>query len=333
MRILSIGIIAGLLFTACSSEDEVVLQKNSGRAQGTFYNISYKAPSGVDYHRQIDSILFAVDLSLSAWNSNSTLTAVNRQETDSTADPLFNDVIHRGLQISQSTHGAFDMTIAPLVNVWGFGAEDRVVPDSATVDSLMRLCGYRKVKHEMSGKIFRPQGLKFDVNAIAQGYSVDLIAQYLESKGIRDYLVEVGGEMRALGTNMKGSAWVVGIDKPSETIQEERFQVIIYLDSLSLATSGNYRKFFVDEETGAKYSHTIDPSTGYPVRDRLLSASIIAPDCMTADAIATACMVMGLDKAKAYIEADPKLEAYFVYFDLKGEWETWNSKGFEALIK
>ncbi len=324
--------LGAILLSACT-DNEPLLMKYAGRAQGTTYSVSYKLDSAVDYHTQVDSILFAVDRSLSAWNPNSTLSKINRREIDSTVDPLFWSVLTTGKNISRETDGAFDMTIGPLVNLFGFGPVEKGAVDSTLVDSLLRLTGWDRVAYYKSGKIEMPEGMTIDVNAIAQGYSVDLIAEFFDANGVKDYLVEVGGEMRARGTNLDDEAWVVGIDKPSEEIQEERFQVIIGLDSAALATSGNYRKFWVDEETGVKYSHTIDPETGYPARDRILSASIIADDCMTADAMATACMVMGIDKARQFIESRDDLEAYFVYSGLTGEWEVWRSTGFELLEK
>lgn len=323
-----------LVLAACTGPDaDSVLRINRGATQGTTYSISYRVEAGVDYQSAIDSILFAIDRSLSAWNQYSTLSRVNKGEIDSVNDPLFTAVVRRGLVISAETDGYFDMTIAPLVDAWGFGADGRESLDSSRVDTLLLQTGYRRLILQPSGRILKASGMRIDVNAIAQGYSVDVIAEWFNKRGVSDYLIEVGGEMRARGVNLKGEPWVVGIDKPSEEIQEQRFQVIIGLDSTSLATSGNYRKFFVDETTGVKYAHTIDPHTGYPVRHRLLSVSVLADDCMSADAYATACMAMGLDKARAFIEGLDGVEAYFVYSGLTGEWETWSTAGFQEVVK
>lgn len=333
MRLFSLGVILSFLVSCGNGDSDMVLRVNKGPTQGTTYSISYQVPSGVDYQRSIDSILFDIDRSLSAWNPKSTLSKFNRGELDSTLDSHFMHTMLRSVEIARETDGAFDMTIAPIVNLWGFGAENRSEIDSSSVDSLLKVVGWQKLQIEKSGRYVRPAGLKVDVNAIAQGYTVDVIARFLDSKEVTDYLIEVGGEMRARGENIRGDVWIVGIDKPSEQIQQERFQVIIGLDSAALATSGNYRKFWVDEETGVKYSHTIDPSTGYPVRDRLLSVSIIASDCERADAIATACMVMGLDKARKFVENTADIEGYFVYSGLTGDWEVWRSAGFQKLEK
>lgn len=318
------------IVSSCAQNDDYIITIQ-GNTQGTSYKILYVTDSVIRYNEEVDSILFAVDRSMSAWNPHSVLSKLNRGDIDSISDPLFKAVILRGQEISKMTNGAFDMTIAPLVNAWGFGAEDRDQLDSALVDSLLGVTGYKRFHLLSNGRIHRPAGMQLDVNAIAQGYSVDLLAEFLESKGIYNYLVEVGGEMRANGRKYEGRSWLVGVDKPTEQIQEERFQVTLDLDTAALATSGNYRKFFVDEETGVKYSHTIDPTTGYPVRHRLLSATIISEDCITADAIATACMVMGLDEAKAFIQDHPELDAYFIYSDIAGEFQEWWTPGFEKM--
>lgn len=328
LRILSF-ISAFALLVSCANRDGYIVTLQ-GNTQGTTYRILYVVDQPTRYNQEVDSILFAVDRSMSAWNPHSTLSKVNRG-MDSLLDPMFQTVIRRGLEVSRITDGAFDMTVAPLVNAWGFGAEERTEVDSTVIDSLLSISGYKRLHLLSSGRLHRPKGMKIDVNAIAQGYSVDLVADFLESKGIFNYLIEIGGEMRANGTKFGDNSWVVGIDKPMETIQEERFQITLYLDSISLATSGNYRKFIVDEETGIKYSHTIDPHTGYPVSDRLLSATILTKDCMTADAIATACMVMGLDNAKVWVVEHPEFEAYFIYSDLTGELQEWWTPGFEGM--
>lgn len=323
-----IGFISALtLLISCGGPEDYIVTLQ-GNTQGTTYKILYVVDEPIRYNEAVDSILFAVDKSMSAWNPHSTLSKVNRG-MDSLLDPLFQQVIKRGLQVSQMTDGAFDMTVAPLVNAWGFGSMEKADVDSAYVDSLLKISGYKRLHLLSSGRLHRPDGMQIDVNAIAQGYSVDLVAQYLESKGINNYLIEIGGEMRANGTKFGDHSWVVGIDKPMETIQEERFQITLNLDTISLATSGNYRKFIVDEETGIKYSHTIDPHTGYPVSDRLLSVTILYPDCMTADAVATACMVMGLANAKVWVQEHPEFEAYFIYSDLTGELQEWWTSGFE----
>lgn len=332
MRIGFLSLVS-LFVIGCTSSPQEVVRINRGATQGTTYQVSYKVISGTDYQRGIDSVLFAVDQSLSAWNPHSTLSKVNRNELDSVVDPLFTNVIRAGQRISRETFGAFDMTIGSVIDLWGFGSESNGRPDSLKIDSLIQESGYNKFRLDPSGKIMKPKSMKLNVNAIAQGYSVDLIAEYLESKGVTDYLVEVGGETRTRGTYIDDEIWRIGIDKPGEEIDaDNRYQVIVKLDSASLATSGNYRKFKVDSITGIKYGHTIDPLTGYPAQDRLLSVSIITLDCMSADAYATACMSMGLDKAKKFVEERAGVEAFFVFSSLTGEWETWSTPGFDEMV-
>lgn len=308
---------------------------NRGPAQGTFYNITYLAPEGVDYRKSIDSILFVIDQSMSLWQPQSTISRLNQGDTIRTGigyEHLLN-VFRIAQKVARESKGSFDISVAPLVNYWGFGPEAHADLDSNTADSLKQFIGYQKLNSfESDG--YLPSGMEVDMNAIAQGYTVDVVAEFLDQKGISDYLVEIGGEIKTRGRNDRGKVWTIGINKPSEDSKvAEQLQVIVGLDSSSLATSGNYRKFWQDEQTGIKYVHTIDPKTGYPVKTRLLSASIIAQNCAEADAWATACMVMGLENAKATIEANTNLEAYFVYSDLYGNWEVWETPGFKEMTE
>lgn len=320
------------VFGACTSSPEFYLIKAAGPTQGTSYNVSYIEKNGIDYRTSIDSILLVIDQSMSLWLPNSTISKLNAGDTLS-LDNHFENVLRSSLRISAETDGAFDITIAPLSKAWGFGPDSRLQLDSLKVDSMLNLVGYEKLSFK-GKKLSLPNGMQLDVNAIAQGYSVDVICEFLESKGVTNYLVEVGGEVRAQGRNASDKVWSVGVDKPNENLDpENRFQVIVNLDSAALATSGNYRKFWVDEATGIKYAHTINPKTGYPVKSRLLSATIVASDCMTADAWATACMVVGEEKAIDLIKSHPELEAYFVYSDFEGNYIVWQSPGFAKIAQ
>jgi thiamine biosynthesis lipoprotein len=326
-----IGALVGLIM-ACNSQPEYYLVKTSGPTQGTSYNISYIEKEGKDYREAIDSILLVIDKSMSLWVKSSTIYRLNAGDTVQ-LDQHFKNVLAASIAMSKKTEGAFDITIAPLVKAWGFGPDERLQLDSAKVDSLLALVGYTRLKFDGTN-LTMPKGMQVDMNAIAQGYTVDVLCSFLESKGILNYLVEVGGEVRARGKNAAEQVWSVGVDKPNENLNpENRFQVIVSLDSAALATSGNYRKFWVDENTGIKYAHTINPKTGYPVKSKLLSATVVAPDCMTADAWATACMVVGEEKAKEFIKANKDLEAYFVYSDFEGKYQTWQSDGFAKMTK
>ena len=324
--------LAALIIASCTNVPDAYLIKIAGPAQGTTYHISYVSPTdSLDLRTSIDSILFVIDQSMSLWNEKSTICRLNRGDSIA-VDSHFLAVLDAALAVSKQSEGAFDVTLAPLISAWGFGTTERLKLDSAKVDSLRSLTGYQKVK--VVGKYVQlPKYMQLDFNAIAQGYSVDVLAEFIASKGIKNYLVEVGGEVRACGKNIAGKTWSIGVDKPEENLTvADQFQVIVALDSASLATSGNYRKFWVDEETGVKYAHTIDPKTGYPVKSRLLSASIIAADCMTADAWATACMVVGLEIAKEFISDNPQLEGYLVYSDLEGKMQVWQSDGFAKMV-
>ena len=228
---------------------------------------------------------------------------------------------------------AFDITVAPLVNAWGFGFTEKESVDSNLIDSLLQFVGMNKIALE-DGQIRKStEGVMIDMNGIAQGYSVDVISGFLESMDIMDYLVEIGGEVRTHGLNSRGSEWRVGIDKPVEGLQLAgvELEAIISLSGMSLATSGNYRRFY--EMDGMKYSHTIDPATGYPVRHGLLSATVLCDECMYADAYATTFMVMGIAYAKSFLASRPDLEAFLIYNSEKGEYIVWSTPGLENMLE
>ena len=229
------------------------------------------------------------------------------------------------MEISHETEGAFDITVAPLANAWGFGFKKGEFPDSATVDSLRQLVGYEKVELTADGHVRRQDDrMQLSCSAVAKGYAVDVIAQLLRRKGVKNFMVDIGGEVVVSGQNPQGSLWRIGINKPvddSLSLNQELQTVL----TLTIATSGNYRNYYYHE--GKKYAHTINPHTGYPALHNLLSATVIARDCMSADAYATAFMVMGLERAKAFVEARPDLDAYFIYADSTGSYQTYMTEG------
>jgi thiamine biosynthesis lipoprotein len=235
------------------------------------------------------------------------------------------------MEVSAKTEGAFDVTVGPLVNAWGFGPSKKGNVDQALVDSLLTLVGYHKVRL-VNGKLLKTDpSIRVDFNAIAQGYTSDWLAGFFESKGIHDYLIDVGGEVLGIGSKPDGKLWSVGIESPAINAEDERkVQAIISLKDLAISTSGSYRKYY--EENGIRYSHTIDPFTGYPVKHNLLSVSVLARDCMTADAFATAFMVMGLEKSKGFLQNNRELEAYFISDDLNGGFSVYYTPGFESLL-
>jgi thiamine biosynthesis lipoprotein len=284
----------------------------------------------VDCQSDIDSVLNAVDLSMSTYIPESLISKINRNESNK-IDSLFFRVITEALLIAEETQGAFDPTLAPIVNYWGFGFEEIQNIDESILAELMQSVGYTKLSFNDSTIFKTNTNTQIDFNAIAQGFTVDLVGEHLQKLGITNYMIEIGGELKCSGFNADGDLWRIGIDKPSEDIQKDRFQAIIEVENKSVASSGNYRKFKVDEKTGMKYVHTINPKTGSPVQTNLLGVTIITESCMRADAIATACMVMGLEKSKTYLENHPEIDALFIYSDPKENWMQYQTQGFEKM--
>ena len=246
-------------------------------------------------------------------------------------DFYFTDIFNLSKEIHSNTTGAFDPTVGPLVNAWGFGFTDRMKVDQNVVDSLLPLVNFHKVKIAENKVIKEDSRIQFDFNAIAQGYSVDLVGKLLESKGIENYLIDIGGEVLAKGKKPNGDLWEVGIEKPKDNASYgEGLQAIVKLENKALATSGNYRKFY--EVNGIRYSHTIDPKTGYPVQHSLLSVSVLADECATADAYATAFMVLGLEKSKTLLNEFKNLDAYFIYSDEHGNLKTFFTREFTDIL-
>ncbi len=305
--------------------------KFTGEAQGTYYVVTYFDSQNRNLQPQVDSLLQAFDNSVSIWVPNSIISLINKNDPDVTVDAWFKGNFDLSKDVFENTDGAFDPTVGPLVNAWGFGFTDRMKVDSAVVDSLLPLVGFDKVKI-VNGKVLKDDyRIQFDFNAIAQGYSVDLVGQLLESYGIDDYLIDIGGEVLGHGSKPGGSQWKVGIEKPKDNAAYgEGLKAIVRLKNKALATSGSYRKFY--EENGIRYSHTIDPKTGFPVQHSLLSVSVLADDCGTADAYATAFMVMGVDKAMSFLKENKKPEAYFIYSGKNGELKTKHTAGFSEVL-
>ena len=294
----------------------------TGFTQGTTYSIIYDKSGNIgpeDMMVKVEKILHDFDMSLSLYKDSSIISKINRNEA-AVPDSFFTEVFTKSVLISEMTGGAFDITVGPLVNAWGFGPDSHKNFSESRLDSLMKLVGMNKVSLENGRLIKSDPGIRLDVNAIAQGYSVDVICRYFDSFGIHNYLVEIGGEVRASGTKA-GDLWRIGIDKPEDYNMSpgQNLEAIIKISDKAVATSGNYRVFYV--ENGVKYSHTINPKTGYPAKNSLLSATIVADDCTMADGIATACMVMGKDKTIELINSHPDLGAYLIFSDETGEFQ------------
>lgn len=353
-------LLAGLFF-GCSGnpsdsvsgeeKPETEILEFYGNTQGTTFSVICNDPVRITTE-EIEKTLHDFDLALSSYIPNSIITQLNESPVGKfeyiDSFNYFNRCYMLSQQIWKLSGGAFDPTVYPLVDGWGFMKDIENVPDSATVDSLRNLVGFgdgvnfRFITREDSLGNIIPQsviyktrpGAKLDFNAVAQGLAVDIIAEKLESKGARNYFVEIGGEIRVKGLNSEGRLWTIGIDKPVEnsTAEDRVLQEIIQIQDRSVATSGSYRKFY--EKNGIKYSHTIDPRTGYPVSHSLLSATVVANDCGTADAMATAFMVMGAEKSIHFLDEHPELdlEVYLIYTNDKGRMETYYTRNFQDLI-
>lgn len=321
-----------LLLNACGMEHERNFMFLEGFTQGTSYHIAYRSSDSVDYHQDIREIFEEIDFSMSTYNPGSLISAINRNEEGVEPDDYFRDVFNRALEISALTEGAFDITVAPLVNAWGFGftePENITPPD---IDSILQFVGWGKVKLD-NNRIVKEHGeMMLNMNAIAKGYTVDVVADFFDRKGVSDYMVEVGGEIRTKGRNRDNRLWRIGIDKPVDdpAALSRDLQEVLHLTGKALATSGNYRRFYIKD--GQRFAHTISPVTGYPVQHNLLSATVIASTCMDADAFATAFMVMGLEKSMQFTLENNDLEAYFIY-DLNGISAVASTPGVEDMIR
>ncbi len=289
------------------------LRVAEGPVFGTLYHIKYESAEALD--SQIVDELRRVDASLSVFNPASTISRVNTGAA-CRADEMLRDVFTRARAVSEATGGAFDITVMPLVNAWGFGFKKGTFPTDSEVDSLRAFVGYRLVSLKGDSVEKSDPRVMLDCGAIAKGYAVDRVASVLRAHGVRNYMVEIGGEVVAKGRNPDGRPWQIGVSKPVEGGGDGSVEKVVSLTDGALATSGNYRNYY--ERDGRKYAHTIDPRTGRPVQHSLLSATVMARDCATADAYATAFMVMGLESAEALVKQDKSLKAVFIYSDAKG---------------
>lgn len=321
-------IVISTLFVSCNQKTFKKVQF-TGAAQGTYYSITYFDEDARDFQLEVDSILDAFDQSVSIYQANSIVSKVNRNE-DVELDDWFIGNFELSQKISKETDGLFDITIGPIANIWGFGTFERPNSiDPNKIDSALQFVGFHKIKLQ-GGKIIKENPhMQLNFNAVAQGYSVDVLAAYLESNGIENYLIDVGGEIFAKGRKPNGDKWKIGIEIPEEGAEERFYNKIVSVENEAVATSGNYRKFY--EIDGVKYAHSLNPKTGYPVRHSLLSATVIASTAGKADAYATAFMVMGVDKTLDFVKDTPDLKVYLM-FDENGEIKTAMSDNFNAYI-
>lgn len=304
-------------------------QHNTGFIFGTVYNITYQ--SDKDLQGEIEAELKKVDSSLSTFNKASVISKINRNENVE-VNKMFADVFNLAQNISSETEGAFDITVAPLVNAWGFGFKNDTKPTAEAIDSLKQIIGYKKIRLEGNRVVKEDKRIMLDCSAIAKGYGSDAVARLLKSKGIENFMVEIGGEIVTKGINEKRLPWKIGVTKPVDDSLNvnQKIQTILNVTNKAMATSGNYRNFYY--KNGKKYAHTIDPTTGYPVQHNILSATVLAANCATADAYATAFMVMGMEKAKDILNRHPELMAYFIYSDKNGNNAVWYSPSLKDKI-
>lgn len=285
--------------------------KLEGMVFHTFYHITYQGDD--DLHTQIKTLFNEFDGSLSMFNDTSIISRMNNNDTTVRANSYFHHVFEKAQTISRITHGDFDITVAPLVNLWGFGFKNSDTVTPKAVDSILQFVGYQSVNLDHEGRLHKqdPRTI-LDASSIAKGYMSDVVAQFLETQGIQNYMVEIGGEIALKGVNPRGKAWTVGISRPiADSLQiANTYQDYIHLTQGGLATSGNYRNFY--DKGGKRYAHTINPHTGYPIQRDVLSATVIASDCMTADAFATSFMVMGSEKALQILSEQEGIEGYLI---------------------
>lgn len=302
-------------------------QQDEGFIFGTTYKITYQSPRNMK--KEIEGELKKVDQSLSMFNEQSVISKINTGKSTAT-DALFDEVFQMAQQVSTETDGAFDITVAPLVNLWGFGFKQGTMPTKENVDSILHFIGYQSVILKNGHIKKNDPRTTLDCSAIAKGYGCDRVARYLQAQGVTNYMVEIGGEVVTRGNSPKRVPWKIGVTKPTDDSlnTNQELQTVLNVTDKAMATSGNYRRFYY--KGGRKYAHTIDPKTGYPVEHSLLSATVLADRCAIADAYATSFMVMGLDKAKTVLAKHPELAGYFIYTDKQGNLAVWASPGMKV---
>lgn len=304
-----------------------------GNALGTTYAITFIATEELDFQTAIDSVFQAINQSMSTYIPDSDISKINAGDTTVVVDKLFQDVYFQSQVIHIETDGYFDPTVGVLVDAWGFGPGESIKLDSTKVDSLMQYVGFDKVGITADYKIVKTNPkIKFDFNAIAKGYAIDCLGRMLNAQKIQNYLIEVGGEVVTKGINLiSEKEWTVGVDDPTD-LSKRGSAAILRLKNKALASSGNYRKFWVDEKTGEKYVHTINPKTGFTRNSNVLATTVVADQCIQADAYATAFMAMNLDETISMLAQKKELEALIIYLDEEGVACEFATPGFQKLV-
>ena len=329
---IAVGVYFGFISKTADLKPKAEYIHNEGEAQGTTYSATYEQPEGIDLQNKIEKRLHEFDLSLSTYVPQSIISRINRNDSSVRTDADFEKMFTVAKEVSDNTGGAFDITVGPLVKAWGFGfgnSSHSKIPD---VSKILPYIGYHKVRIENHKLLKDDPNILVDANALAQGQSSDIIAKMLNDNGCKNYMIEIGGEIVCKGVNDKGKKWQIGIDKPIDdsTSTVNEIQTIISISNCGLTTSGNYRKYYY--LNGKKYAHEIDPHTGYPVVHNLLSATVVAPTCILADAYATAFMVMGVDSSLQICKRVPNMDCYLIYTDKEGKNQVVYTEGFKKYL-
>lgn len=339
MKIFKMPLFIFLVFLTISCTDkkaDVVMKTNTGFALGTTYTIKYQIPDKeVDYKQDIENIFHEINQSISAYLPTSDISKINKGDMSVVIDDYFKTVYDFSREVYEKTDGFFDPSVGALVNAWGFGPQKPINNLKAKqVDSILKFTGFDKVTVTADRKVVKAHpSVTFDFNALGKGYAIDLIGKMFDEKGIKNYIIEVGGEILTRGQNSKKvKKWVVAIDSPVQNSEERVFIEKIELENKAMATSGNYRKFRVDPETGDHYVHILNAKTGYPMKNNVLSVSVVADNCMKADAYATAFMVMPFDKSKKLLKTLKNVDAYIISTDEDGNIQKYTTGGFQKLI-
>jgi len=323
-----------LVIAGCQEKFSWIKNQNIGNALGTTYSVIYIANDEVDFQKEIDSVFQVINQSMSTYIPDSDISKINDGDTTVVVDTMFKEVFELSTQVYKKSDGYFDPSVGVLANAWGFGPGKQIQLDSIKIDSLLNFVGWNKVHLSPNGTIkkLHPE-IRFDFNAIAKGYAIDRLGVLLDNREIENYLVEVGGEVLTKGHNtVTDKDWTVGIDNPNNVLQRGT-SAIITLKNKALASSGNYRKFRIDPETGEKYVHTIDPKTGYTKNSRVLASSVLASNCAIADAYATTFMTLDLEESISLLKNNQDLDAYIIYLDEHDRPQQFMTDGFKTLVK
>ncbi|QEC53964.1 thiamine biosynthesis lipoprotein [Anseongella ginsenosidimutans] len=329
IKVLGIFLLLFQSLPGCDKEGELQRVHFNGQAQGTTYHVTYLSREGLNYQKDMELILEKIDSSLSLYRPASLINRFNESQTGVIMDRYFKEVVKKGQEVSRRSSGAFDMTVKPLVDAWGFGEERHaVVPDSSEIKELLQLVDYRLLEIKGDSLVKKHPDVRIDANGIAQGYTLDVLAEFLEKRKISNYLVELGGEIRVRGVNEQGRQWRIAIEAPPGKEGGNAPQSkLISVSGKGLSTSGNYRRFF--ESGGKHYAHTIDPRSGFPSQSGVVSVTVLAPDCITADAWDNVLMVLGVRASMEKLKSNKRLEAFFVYYDKNGRLADTSTAGFK----